>query len=129
MAIPRLFVNHLGIMDITGIKQKALPIPIRTPQVKYMCHNALICDVNKNDIPFNSPPIATMGRGPYLSLNLPQTTPAPPLIRIVTERAPEMAPLSQLNSIVIGFKNTPKLYIVSPYVIRTPMEMATITHP
>jgi hypothetical protein len=116
-------------MAMRGIKQKALPVPIRIPQIKYRCHSAVICDVSKNDIPLSIPPMTTMERGPYLSLNLPQTIPATPLTIIVKERAPDMVPLSKSSSNAIGFRNIPKLYIIIPYVIRTPMEAITITHP
>jgi hypothetical protein len=128
-AIPRFFVNHLGRVDIIGITEKPKPIPIRIPQIKYTCHNALICDSNKKATPVKRPPIVTKRRGPYLSLSLPLRIPRPPPTIKFKEIAADRAPLSQPNSAVIGFKNTPKLCNGNERAARIPMQITTITQP
>ncbi|GAI25851.1 unnamed protein product [marine sediment metagenome] len=107
MAIPLFLANHLGIVEVIGIKQQLIPIPIKSPQTKYTCHNELICDIKKKPIPVNSPLSVTKIRGPYLSLSLPLRIEKSPDISINIEKAPDSAPLSQPNSIVRGTKNTP----------------------
>jgi len=109
MAIPLFLTNHLGIVDMTGIKKQLPPVAMRSPQIKYTCHNELICEYNKNPVPASIPLSVARIRGPYLSLNLPVRMPRGPATSEFMERAADRAPLSQLNSIVIGLKNMPKV--------------------
>ena len=103
--------------------------PISIPQIKYTCHNELICDINKNALPASRPLTVTKSRGPYLSLNLPARIPRPPPTSIVMDCASDRAPLSQPNSMDTGLKNTPGVYIIMVCAAREKILRITMTQP
>jgi len=108
MARPLFLENHLGIVETRGMKAPLEPIPIIIPQIRYICTSELTCDIERNPMPKSRPLTVSRGRGPHLSVNRPAKMAITPPTNIIMEKAPDRAPLSQLNSSVSGLKNMPK---------------------
>jgi len=129
IARPLFLTNHLAIDETVELPEQPNPAPISSPQIRYACHRALICDISIKPVPSKMPAVMVKNLGPYLSVNLPEITARIPVSTEPTEKAPERAPLFQPNCSVSGFKNTPKPKTARAFVAKTKKPMMTATQP